>query len=150
MLSHLRFLFLSLLLFLCCVSHSNSGFTYPIVGLGACRPHQIKAFTQFIKNEFDTSHCNHSDDFNGVWCDNSTGAITKLQLRACLSGTLKSNSSLFGFRQLRYLDLNQNNFISSPIPSEFGNLNKLELLSLPSNGFIGQVPSSLSNLSLLS
>ncbi|XP_010418680.1 PREDICTED: LRR receptor-like serine/threonine-protein kinase FLS2 [Camelina sativa] len=150
---HLRFLFLSLLL-LCCVSPSSflsipSRFTDPIVGLAACRPYQIKAFTQF-KNEFDTRHCNHSDDFNGVWCDNSTGAVTKLQLRDCLNGTLKPNSSLFGFHQLRYLDLSQNHFTSASIPSEFGNLNKLEVLSLSSNGFLGQVPSSFSNLSMLS
>ncbi|KAL1220473.1 Receptor like protein 24 [Cardamine amara subsp. amara] len=190
--SHLRLYFVSLLL-LCCFSPS-SFFTLenPVVGLVACRPHQIRAFMQF-KNEFDTRRCNHSDDFNGVWCDNSTGAVTKLQLRACLSGTLKPNSSLFGFHQLRYVDLNneltgsfplvrnlrmltalaltqnhfsgtlspncslfgfhqlryldlsENNFTSLSLPSEFGNLNKLEVLSLSSNGFIGQVPSSFSN-----
>ncbi|ESQ50795.1 hypothetical protein EUTSA_v10022855mg [Eutrema salsugineum] len=142
---------LSLLLF-CCVSYSSSSvflFKNPVVGLVACRPHQVQAFTLF-KNEFDTSHCNHSDTFNGVWCDNSTGAITKLQLRACLSGILKSNSSLFGFSQLRYLDLSHNNFISSSLPSEFGNLNRLEVLSVSSNGFLGQVPFPFNNLSLLS
>ncbi|KAL1220467.1 Receptor like protein 23 [Cardamine amara subsp. amara] len=152
--SHLRLYFFSLFL-LCCVSPSSFqlvqySLTYPnIVGLVACLPHQIQAFTQF-KNEFDTRHCNHSDDFNRVWCDNSTGTVTKLQLTGCLSGDLKSNSSLFGFHQLRWLDLSENNFTSSSLPSEFGNLNKLEVLSLYSNGFIGQVPSSFSNLSLLS
>ncbi|CAL9235283.1 unnamed protein product [Arabidopsis halleri] len=146
--SHLRVPFLSLLL-LCCVSPSSFfSIESPVDGLVACRPRQIQALTQF-KNEFDTRNCNHSDDFNGVWCDNSTGAVTKLQLKGCLSGTLKSNSSLFGFHQLRYIDLNNNNFTSSLIPSEFGNLNKLEVLSLSSNGFLGQVPSSFSNLSLL-
>ncbi|KAL1220474.1 Receptor like protein 23 [Cardamine amara subsp. amara] len=146
--SHLRLYFVSLLL-LCCFSPS-SFFTLenPVVGLVACRPHQIRAFMQF-KNEFDTRRCNHSDDFNGVWCDNSTGAVTKLQLRACLSGTLKPNSSLFGFHQLRYVDLSYNNFTSSSLPSQFGNLNKLHVLSLVFNGFLGHVPSSFSNLSRL-
>ncbi|CAH8261777.1 unnamed protein product [Arabidopsis lyrata] len=144
-----RLNFLSLLL-LCCVSPSSSfTFNNPVVGQGACGLHQIQAFTQF-KNEFDTRACNHSDSLNGVWCDNSTGAITKLRLRACLSGTLKSNSSLFQFHQLRYLYLSYNNFTPSSIPSKFGMLNKLEVLFISSGGFLGQVPSSFSNLSMLS
>ncbi|CAL9235284.1 unnamed protein product, partial [Arabidopsis halleri] len=139
-----------LLLLLCCVSPSII-FTLniPVSEFVACRPRQIQAFAQF-KNEFDTRNCNHSDDFNGVWCDNSTGGVTKLQLRDCLSGTLKPNSSLFGFHQLRYLYLSQNNFTSSLLPSGFGNLYKLEVLALSSNGFLGQFPSSFSNLSMLS
>ncbi|RID62025.1 hypothetical protein BRARA_E01123, partial [Brassica rapa] len=73
-----------------------------------------------------------------------------LRLRACLSGTLKPNSSLFTLHNLRYLNLSQNNFISSSLPYKFGNLNRLEVLSLSSNGFLGQVPSSFNNLKLLS
>ncbi|KFK22598.1 hypothetical protein AALP_AAs54367U000200 [Arabis alpina] len=65
------------------------------------------------------------------------------------SGTLNPNNSLFGLHRLRYLDLSSNNFISSSLPSGFGNLNRLELLFLSSNGFQGQIPSSFSNLSLL-
>ncbi|XP_019100794.1 PREDICTED: probable leucine-rich repeat receptor-like protein kinase At1g35710 [Camelina sativa] len=145
---HMRLFFLSLI-FLCCVSLSSLSTLNKHVGLVSCRPHQIKAFTQF-KNEFDTRGCNHSDPSNSIWCDSSTGAVTKLRLRACLSGTLKPNSSLFRFRQLRFLDLSKNNFISTSLPSEFGNLNKLEVLFLYSNGFLGQVPSSFSNLSMLS
>ncbi|KAG7567717.1 Leucine-rich repeat [Arabidopsis thaliana x Arabidopsis arenosa] len=148
----MRLHFLSLLL-LCCVSPSSFviirfNTNNPVAGLVRCHPHKFQALTQF-KNEFDTRRCNHSDYFNGIWCDNSTGAVTKLRLRACLSGTLKSNSSLFQFHHLRYLDLSHNNFTSSSLPSEFGNLNKLEVLSLSFNSFIGQVPSSLSNLSML-
>ncbi|XP_020884720.1 receptor-like protein 12 [Arabidopsis lyrata subsp. lyrata] len=143
--SHLRLLFLSLVL-LCCVSPSSLS---TLENRVACRPHQIQAFTHF-KNEFDTRHCNHSDDLNGVWCDNSTGAVTVLRLRDCLIGTLKPNSSLFEFHQLRHLDLSKNNFASTPLPSKFGNLNKLEALRLFSNGFIGQVPYSFNNLCQLS
>ncbi|KAG7573389.1 Leucine-rich repeat [Arabidopsis suecica] len=135
--SHLRLLFLSLVL-LCCVSPSS---LFTLENRVTCGPHQIQAFTHF-KNEFDTRHCNHSDDLNGVWCDNSTGAVTVLRLRDCLSGTLKPNSSLFEFHQLRHLDLSKNNFASTPL--------QLEALRLSSNGFIGQVPSSFNNLSQLS
>ncbi|CAH8261890.1 unnamed protein product [Arabidopsis lyrata] len=145
----LRLNFLLLLLLSCVSPSSLFTFNNPVVGLGACGPHQIQAFTQF-KNEFDTRACNHSDPWNGVWCDNSTGTVTKLQLGACLSGTLKSNSSLFQFHQLRHLSLSNNKFTPSSILSKFGMLNKLEVLSLSSNSFLGQIPFSFSNLSMLS
>ncbi|KFK24487.1 hypothetical protein AALP_AAs74314U000100, partial [Arabis alpina] len=116
----LRFL---LLLLLCCVS-ASSIFTNDSVA--ACRYSQIQALTQF-KNEFDSRGCNQTDYFNGVWCDNTTGLVTKLHLPSgCLSGTLNPNSSLFGLHHLRYLSLSYNEFTSSSLPSGFGNLNKLE------------------------
>ncbi|EOA32149.1 hypothetical protein CARUB_v10015400mg [Capsella rubella] len=147
--SLMRLNFLLLLLLSCVFPSSSFTFNDPVVGLVACGPHQSQAFTRF-KNEFDTHACNYSDSLNGVWCDNYNGAVTKIQLRACLSGTLKPNSSLFQFHQLRSLDLSHNNFIPSSLPSEFGMLNKLEVLFLFSNGFLGQIPSSFSNLSMLS
>ncbi|CAN6996446.1 unnamed protein product [Brassica rapa subsp. trilocularis] len=120
-----------------------------VAGLSGCGPHHIQALVQF-KNEFDSSGCNQTDYFNGVMCDNITGEVTKLQLPSgCFTGVLKTNSSLFGFNHLRYLNLSYNKFTSSSLSSGFGSLNKLEVLSLSSNGFIGQVPSSLSNLSRL-
>uniref|UniRef100_A0A0D3BSK7 Leucine-rich repeat-containing N-terminal plant-type domain-containing protein n=3 Tax=Brassica oleracea var. oleracea TaxID=109376 RepID=A0A0D3BSK7_BRAOL len=120
-----------------------------VAGLSGCGPHHIQALVQF-KNEFDYSGCNQTDYFNGVMCDNITGEVTKLQLPSgCFTGVLKTNSSLFGFNHLRYLNLSYNKFTSSSLSSGFGSLNKLEVLSLSSNGFIGQVPSSLSNLSRL-
>ncbi|ESQ28457.1 hypothetical protein EUTSA_v10019617mg, partial [Eutrema salsugineum] len=42
------------------------------------------------------------------------------------------------------------NSINPSLPSELGNLNKLEYLSLCCHGLVGPVPSSISNLSLLS
>ncbi|KAG7578711.1 Leucine-rich repeat [Arabidopsis thaliana x Arabidopsis arenosa] len=145
----LRLHFLLLLLLSCVSPSSLFPFNNPVVGLGACGPHQIQAFTQF-KNEFDTRACNHSDPWNGVWCDNSTGAVMKLRLDDCLSGTLKPNSSLFLFHQLRYLSLSYNNFTPSSIPSKLGMLKKLEVLYLSSSGFLGHLPSSFRNLSMLS
>uniref|UniRef100_M4DYZ9 non-specific serine/threonine protein kinase n=1 Tax=Brassica campestris TaxID=3711 RepID=M4DYZ9_BRACM len=147
--SHLHLHFLSLLL-LCYVSPSSfSSLNIDYSSYVACRPYQTQVLTEFM-NEFDSSHCNLSDPYNRVWCDNSTGAVTMLRLRACLSGNLKPNSSLFRLHHLRYLDLYQNNFISATLPSEFDNLNRLEVLYLSNNSFVGQVPSSFNNLSLLS
>ncbi|XP_009141457.2 LOW QUALITY PROTEIN: receptor like protein 23 [Brassica rapa] len=149
--SQLLLSFLSALLLLCRVSVSSIFIVEnPVVGLSACHPHHIQALTRF-KNEFDSSVCNQTDYFNGIRCDNKTGEVTKLQLPSgCLSGTLNPNSSLFRFHHLRYLNLSYNNFTSSSFPSGLGNLNKLEVLSLSSNGFIGQLPSSFNNLSMLS
>nr|VDD13231.1 unnamed protein product [Brassica oleracea] len=102
---------------------------------------QTQALTEFM-NKFDSSHCN-LDAYNGVWCDNSTGVVTMLQLRACLSGNIKPNSSLFRLHHLRYLNLRHNNFIPSLLPSEFGNLNSSRNLALSHNQLSGTLPSSL-------
>ncbi|CDY19111.1 BnaA04g18510D [Brassica napus] len=92
--SLMRLHFLSLIL-LCCVFPSRS-FDLHIDNSRyvACGPHQTQALTEFM-NEFDSSRCNLTDPYNGVWCDNSTGVVTLLRLRDCLSGNLKPNSSLF-------------------------------------------------------
>ncbi|CAF2095918.1 unnamed protein product, partial [Brassica napus] len=139
-------------LLLCCV-FETSFLTIDallVTGFSACRPDQIEALVQF-KEEFDSRGCNHNDYVSGVRCNNVTGAVKKLHLTSgCLSGTLKANSSLFRLQHLRYLNLSNNDFTSSPLPSGFGNLNRLEVLFLSSNGFVGQVPSSFSNLSQLS
>ncbi|KAL1206152.1 Receptor like protein 23 [Cardamine amara subsp. amara] len=149
--SSLRLCLLSSLL-LCCVFDSSylTADAALVTGFSACRADQIQALMHF-KNEFDSRGCNHRDYVNGVRCSNTTGEVKKLQLPSdCLRGTLKPNSRLFRLHHLRYLNLSYNDFVSSSLPSEFGNLNKLEVLSLSSNGFIGQVPSSFSNLSQLS
>ncbi|CAD5320203.1 unnamed protein product [Arabidopsis thaliana] len=141
----MRLHFCSLLLLYCIVFVSSFLTTDAL----ACLPDQIQALIQF-KNEFESDGCNRSDYLNGVQCDNTTGAVTKLQLPSgCFTGTLKPNSSLFELHQLRYLNLSHNNFTSSSLPSEFSNLTRLEVLSLASSSFTGQVPSSISNLILL-
>ncbi|KAF3577801.1 hypothetical protein DY000_02029737 [Brassica cretica] len=65
------------------------------------------------------------------------------------SGTLNPSSGLFEFHNLIYLNLADNNLVSSSIPSEFGNLNRLEFLSLSNNGLHGHLPSSFGYLSRL-
>ncbi|XP_019100789.1 PREDICTED: receptor like protein 30-like [Camelina sativa] len=136
----------SLLLHYCIIFASSF---FLMINALTCRQDQIQALMEF-KNEFESDGCNSSAYLNGVQCDNATGAVTKLQLpSSCFTGTLKPNSSLFGLHQLRYLNLSHNNFTSSSLPSEFSNLSRLEVLSLASNGFTGQVPSEISNLVLL-
>ncbi|XP_020884724.1 receptor-like protein 12 [Arabidopsis lyrata subsp. lyrata] len=145
MTSKSRLCFSSLLLLHCIVFDSY----FLVINALACRPDQIKALLEF-KNEFESGGCTRIDYFNGVLCDNKTGAVTKLELPSgCFTGNLKPNSSLFELHKLRYLNLSHNNFISSSLPSEFSNLNRLEVLSLSSNGFLGQIPSSYSNLTWL-
>ncbi|CAN6825911.1 unnamed protein product, partial [Brassica oleracea] len=65
------------------------------------------------------------------------------------SGTLNPSSSLFEFHNLIHLNLADNNLVSSSIPSEFGNLNRLEFLSLSNNGLHSHLPSSFGYLSRL-
>ncbi|XP_023640161.1 receptor like protein 42 isoform X1 [Capsella rubella] len=113
-----------------------------------CRPDQTETLKRF-RNEFDFSRICRDDTnfFSGVVCDNTTGAVTKLVLPGgCLRGTLRPNSSLFELSHLRYLNLSFNNFDSSPLSSAFSQLYNLEVLLLSSNGFLGQVPSSIRNL----
>ncbi|KFK30135.1 hypothetical protein AALP_AA7G221500 [Arabis alpina] len=108
-----------LVLLLCCVS-ASSVVTYG--SAAACGLSQIQAFTQF-KSEFNSRGCNQTNYFNGVCCDNTTGAVTALQVPSgCLSGTLNPNSSLFRFHHLRYLSVSYNYSTSSSIPSGLGNL----------------------------
>ncbi|KAF9671003.1 hypothetical protein SADUNF_Sadunf12G0001600 [Salix dunnii] len=88
--------------------------------------------------------------WDGVTCEMKTGVVTGLNL-ACslLYGTLHSNSTLFSLRHLRELDLSDNDFISSHISPQFGQLSNLTHLRLNFSRFAGQVPSEISLLSKL-
>ncbi|KAG2289369.1 hypothetical protein Bca52824_048973 [Brassica carinata] len=97
-----------------------------------------------------TSWTKDANSFDGVSFDEKTGAVTELNLRgACINGTIKANSNLFRFQHLRYLSLSMNHFDTSSFHAGFGRLTNLEYLDLSQNGFIGQVTSSISNLSRL-
>ena len=75
----------------------------------------------------DTDCCS----WNGVTCDTKNGQVIGLNLRnSHLYGPLNSNSSLFSLRHLQKLNLGFNNFSSSTIPSEFGQLVNLTHLNL--------------------
>ncbi|CAN6840620.1 unnamed protein product, partial [Brassica oleracea] len=132
--------------FLCCVFVS-SFFVKTLVCQPFPRPDQIEILLAF-KNEFPILKCDFrkwSDSkqktkswtskdvksFDGVVFDNDTGVVTKLDLLgACLSGTLRANSSLFRFHHLRYLDLSYNYFDSFSFLPELSKLTNLEVLDL--------------------
>ncbi|KAJ6865415.1 hypothetical protein NC651_035856 [Populus alba x Populus x berolinensis] len=88
--------------------------------------------------------------WDGVKCDGDSGHVIGLDLSSsCLYGSIDSNSSLFHLVQLRTLDLADNDFNHSKIPSEIRNLSRLFDLNLSMSGFSGVIPSSLGNLTKL-
>ena len=88
--------------------------------------------------------------WDGVTCDTQNGDVIGLNLsNSWLYGPLNSNSSLFNLRHLRKLNLDSNNFSSSTIPSEFGQLVRLTHLNLSFSFLLGRIPSEISGLSNL-
>ncbi|XP_048337085.2 receptor-like protein 6 [Ziziphus jujuba] len=80
----------------------------------------------------------------------ATGHVVSLDLSGSwLQGPLLSNSSLFSLLHLQNLNLAYNNFSSSPIPSEFGQLSKLTHLNLSCSLFSGPIPSEILRLTNL-
>uniref|UniRef100_A0A2N9FTT1 Uncharacterized protein n=1 Tax=Fagus sylvatica TaxID=28930 RepID=A0A2N9FTT1_FAGSY len=64
-----------------------------------------------------------------------------------LSGEVRP--SLMKIKSLRYLDFSFNTFNGIPIPEFFGYLENLQYLNLSNAGFSGKIPSNLGNLSRL-
>ncbi|XP_040374040.1 receptor-like protein 7 [Rosa chinensis] len=90
--------------------------------------------------------------WDGVECNEETGYVICLNLNSsCLYGSLNSSSSLFQLVHLQKLDLSDNHFNFSKIPSRLGhNLTGLTLLNLSQSSFSGQIPSEILYLSKLS
>ncbi|PRQ52505.1 putative leucine-rich repeat-containing, plant-type, leucine-rich repeat domain, L [Rosa chinensis] len=90
--------------------------------------------------------------WDGVECIEETGYVIGLNLNSsCLYGSLNSSSSLFQLVHLQKLDLSDNHFNFSKIPSRLGHdLTGLTLLNLSQSSFSGQIPSEISYLSKLS
>ncbi|KAJ4830507.1 hypothetical protein Tsubulata_047413 [Turnera subulata] len=89
--------------------------------------------------------------WDGVDCDDITGHVISLDLSSsCLYGTVNSSSSLFQLLHLRSLNLADNYFYESLIPSAMGLLTNLTHLNLSYSVFSGPIPSAISNLSKLS
>ncbi|XP_021805839.1 receptor like protein 30-like [Prunus avium] len=90
--------------------------------------------------------------WDGVECDEDFGHVVGLDLRSsCLYGSINSSNTLFLLVHLQRLDLSDNHFNFSQIPSRFGHeLSSLTYLNLSYSVFSGQIPSEISKLSKLS
>jgi Leucine-rich repeat (LRR) protein len=98
--------------------------------------------------EGDKSDC---CSWDGVECDEDTGHVIGLNLsNSCLFGSINSNSSLFRLVHLQSLNLSNNDFNGSHIPSQVRDLSRLIDLDLHSSHFVGQIPLEISQLSHLS
>jgi Leucine-rich repeat (LRR) protein len=98
--------------------------------------------------EGDNSDC---CSWDGVVCDESTGHVIGLDLSSsCLFGSINSTSTLFHLVHLQSLNLTNNNFNYSQIPSQIGDLSRLTDLNLSWSHFSGQIPFEISQLSHLS
>ncbi|KAE8687316.1 putative Disease resistance family protein / LRR family protein [Hibiscus syriacus] len=102
----------------------------------------------------------------GVYCNNLTGHIYKLDLRPPSSPTVyasdaefgvhwrsvlrgKINPSLLSLNHLVHLDLSHNNFGGTLIPGFLGSMESLTYLDLSGANFGGAIPHQLGNLSKL-
>ncbi|KAM1059565.1 hypothetical protein TB1_023611 [Malus domestica] len=90
--------------------------------------------------------------WDGVECHEESRHVIGLDLRSSfLYGSINSNSSLFQLVHLQRLDLTDNDFNFSPIPSRLGHhLTCLTYLNLSYSVFSGQIPIEISKLSKLS
>ncbi|KAJ6750416.1 hypothetical protein OIU85_000995 [Salix viminalis] len=88
--------------------------------------------------------------WDGVECDRDSGHVIGLDLSSSfLYGSIDSNSTLFHLVQLRRLNLADNDFNNSEIPSEIRNLSSLFDLNLSMSVFSGQIPAEILELSKL-
>ncbi|XP_048442345.1 receptor-like protein 19 [Pyrus x bretschneideri] len=137
----------------------------------SCHDEERSALLQFKESFIINRSASYSDDaypkilqwklaegrnvsccaWDGIVCDERTGHVIGLDLSSsCLLGSINSNSSLFRLVQLQVLNLADNNFNSSRIPTSIGNFPGLMHLNLSGSSFSGQIPSQISQLANLS
>ncbi|RHN44215.1 putative leucine-rich repeat-containing, plant-type, leucine-rich repeat domain, L [Medicago truncatula] len=100
-----------------------------------------------------TASWNSSTDccsWDGIKCHEHTDHVIHIDLSSSqLYGTMDANSSLFRLVHLRLLDLFDNDFNYSQIPSKIGELSQLKYLNLSISLFSGEIPQQFSQLSKL-
>ncbi|XP_052177648.1 receptor-like protein 6 [Diospyros lotus] len=100
--------------------------------------------------KFQGGRASNCCSWDGVECDQSTGHVVGLDLSSSfLFGSIKSSNSLFNLVHLRRLNLADNHFNHSQIPSEISHLLLLTTLNLSLSVFSGPIPMEISRLSKL-
>ncbi|EOY04306.1 Receptor like protein 6, putative [Theobroma cacao] len=118
-----------------------------VINNSASSTPEAHAKTESWKLERESADC---CSWDGVECDNSTGHVIGLDLRSSyLYGSIDSRSSLFHLVHLQWLNLADNVFKNSRIPSEIRNLSRLTSLDLSYSNFSGQIPSEILQLTEL-
>ncbi|KAF8402607.1 hypothetical protein HHK36_010696 [Tetracentron sinense] len=85
--------------------------------------------------------------WKGVTCDGSGALVTGLDLSSeSITGGINNSSRLFDLGYLQSLNLANNNFNSTRIPSGFGGLGNLTYLNLSNSNFGAQIPIEISRL----
>ncbi|BAT83395.1 hypothetical protein VIGAN_04053600 [Vigna angularis var. angularis] len=131
-----------------------------------CHEHESRALLQFKErfvinksssyNPFSypkmaswnaTSDC---CSWDGIECDEHTNLVINIDLSSShIYGTMDANSTLFRLKHLQSLDLADNHFNYSQIPSRIGELSQLRYLNLSRTYFSGEIPQQVSHLSKL-
>ncbi|KAL8093088.1 receptor-like protein 39 [Apium graveolens] len=88
--------------------------------------------------------------WEGVICNISSGHVIGLELDGeSINAGINSSSSLYKFQYLQRLNLANNNFNATEIPSGLFNLTSLTYLNLSNCGFSGQISEGLSRMTRL-
>lgn len=122
-----------------------------------CHDHERSALLQFKQSlslnksaSYDSSAYPKTEYWDGVECNDKTGYVIGLYLdSSLLYGPLHSNSTIFSLVHLQALNMADNNFRTSPVPTEICRLSSLAHLNLSFSGFSGQIPLELAGMSKL-
>ncbi|KAK3404325.1 hypothetical protein EUGRSUZ_K00632, partial [Eucalyptus grandis] len=88
--------------------------------------------------------------WDGIEFDENTGHVIVLDMGSSfLYGSIDNNSTIFQLAYLEKLNLGNNHFNYSQIPSRVGDLSRLTHLNLSASFFSGQVPSEIFKLTRL-
>ncbi|PWA79506.1 receptor like protein 7 [Artemisia annua] len=108
-------------------------------------------FDSSLSRKLVTWNPNATDccSWGGVTCS-INGQVIGLDLsNEMISGGINDSSVLFGVKNLESLNLAENNFNFTKIPTRFGSLASLLYLNLSYSRFSGQIPEQLSQLTRL-